>query len=147
MERLLALQRVPLFAELSLDQIDAIAALVRTADLPAGEVVVREGDPGRELFVLLEGEVRVVRGLGTPHERELSRMRAITTFGEIAVLDGDPRSASIAALSDVRMLVLDGDRFQELVLQVPEIGLEVIRAVTKRLRVAEQKLVEERQAR
>ena len=139
MERLLALRNVPLFAHLNLDQLDAVAAFLEEQFFLAGEVVVREGDPGDHLYVLVEGEVDAVKDRGTPREHLLNSMQPPSYFGEIAILDRSPRSATVVASTDVRVLRLAGDRFRELILQSPEIAFEVLRVLTSRLRRSDER--------
>ncbi len=144
MERLLALKRVPLFSQLSLEQLDAVDRIAREASYLAGEVIVREGNPGHELFLLLEGEVRVIKGLGTPGETLLSTLAAVSYFGEMAILDANPRSASVVAAAPARLLSLEGRSLEELILQRPEISFEILRVLTARVRAAERRLEEGR---
>ena len=91
-------KKVPLFESLTLDQLDAIDQLAEERDFLPGEVIVREGDAGGELFLLLDGARR-----GVPRPRDLAtqeRLRAIAAvdyFGEMAILDDQPRSATVVA--------------------------------------------------
>ncbi len=137
MERLLALRRVPLFGRFSLDQLEAIAGAMQEESFVAGEVVVREGEPGSELYLLLEGEVAIHSGLGTDSDVELNRLAAVTYFGEMAVLEDAPRSASVVVTRDARMASLAGQRLKELVLQMPEMSFDIFRELIARVRRAE----------
>jgi hypothetical protein len=142
MERLLALKRVPLFESLSLDQLDAVQRLARdTAFLP-GEVIVREGDAGGELYLLLEGSAEAWLDYGGPRSRRLSAIETGGYFGEMAILDDEPRSATVVARDYVRLLAIDGDSLKALVLQMPEIAFELLRVMTARVRASERKLLE-----
>lgn len=141
MERLLALKQVPLFATLSLDQIEAVHQLTRETIFVNGEVIVREGDRGGELFLLLEGKVRVWKNHGTPRATPLTTLEAVTYFGEMAILDDEPRSATVIAIERARLLSLDGRSLKDLVHQMPEIAFEILRVLTSRVRAAEQRLV------
>ena len=142
MEQLLALRQVSLFAHLSLDQLEAIRRAARTAQWIEGEVVVREGDPGTELFVLLEGEVKVYRDWGSPQPVLFNTLQPVSYFGEIAILGGERRSASVVASRDSTLLSLRGERLKDLILQTPEISFELFRGLIDRIRVREQRLVE-----
>ncbi len=137
MERLLALRNVPIFAKLSLDRLEAIQQLMGEAEYMSGEAIVREGDSGRELFVLLEGEVETYLSYGSSNQRLLNTLTPVGYFGEIAVLDDAPRSATVVASKDSRLLTLAGEPFKELVLQTPEISFEIFRVLIKRMRSAE----------
>jgi HEAT repeat protein len=142
MERLLALKQIPLFANLSLDQLEAVHQLTREATYLPGEVIVREGDPGGELYLLLEGSVRIWKDHGTPQATALNTIQAGSYVGEMAILDDEPRSASVVAIESVRLLRLDGRSLKELVHQMPEIAFEIFRVLTARVRAAEKRLAE-----
>jgi hypothetical protein len=142
MERLLTLRRVSLFSHLSLERLQAVERITEQAEYVKGEVIVREGARGEDLYLLVEGEVEVVRGAGTSAEERLNRMGPGSHFGEIAVLDGSPRSATVVAATDVRVLVLAGRRLRELIHELPDIAFEIFRVLTERIRSAEGRLVE-----
>lgn len=137
MQRLLALRKVPLFTELSLDRLEVIHQLMHEADYLRGECVVREGDPGDDLFVLIEGELEIYKSHGTPDERLLSTLTPVGYMGEIAILDGSVRSATAIASQDSKLLSLGGEPFKEIVLQTPEISFEIFKVLTARIRAAE----------
>ncbi len=140
MERLLALKQVPLFATLSLDQLEAVHQITRERSFLPGEVIMREGDPGGELYLLLAGTVRVWKNHGTPNATPLSTLAAVTYFGEMAILDDEPRSATVIAVERARLLSLDGRNLKDLVHQMPEIAFEIFRVLTSRVRAAEKRL-------
>jgi hypothetical protein len=142
MERLLALKQVSLFAHLSLEQLEAVYRTAREVEYFPNEVIVREGDPGGELFLLIEGSVRVLKRYGTASERELRTLSAVSYFGEMAILDDEPRSATVVAAEPTRLLSLDGNSLKELILQMPEICFEIFRVLTHRVRAAEGRLAD-----
>jgi CRP-like cAMP-binding protein len=142
MERLLALRQVDLLAQLSLEQLEAVAQLTEEGEYLAGEQIVREGEPGDRLYLLLEGSVRVVKGHGTPQALELRTLQAVDYFGEMAVLADEPRSATIMAASPARLLSLDGESLRELIREHPDISFSIFRVLTGRLRAAESRLTE-----
>ena len=137
MERLLALQNVSLFAHLSLEQLEAINGLMTEAEYLAGEIVVREGEPGEDLYVLLEGEVQAFKNHDAADETLLNTMTPVDYFGEMAILDSAPRSATCVVSKDARLLALAGERFEELILQTPEMAFEIFRVLIERVRRAE----------
>jgi signal-transduction protein with cAMP-binding, CBS, and nucleotidyltransferase domain len=142
MERLLALKQVPLFATLSLDQLEAVHQITREVTYLAGQTIVREGDPGGELYLLLEGTVQAWKDHGTPRASCLNTISAISYFGEMAILDDEPRSATVVALDRARLLSLDGRSLKELVHQMPEIAFEIFQELTSRVRAAEKRLAD-----
>ena len=142
MERLLALRQIPLFAGLSLEQLEAVNQFaVEKVYLP-DEVIVKEGDPGGELYLLIAGNVRVYKRYRTPDESELKSMSAVSYFGEMAVLDDATRSATIVASDRLRLLAVDGANIKELMLEMPELSFEIFRVLTRRVRAAEDLLGE-----
>ena len=140
MERLLILRRVPLFAHMTLEQLEAINHVVKEVQYLAGEVIFREGDLGSELFLLVDGEVQVLKNQGTPQELLLSTLQGVSYFGEMAILDDEPRSASIRVTQDARLLSLQGERLKEIIFQMPEIAFEIFRVLTQRVRIGDQRL-------
>jgi HEAT repeat protein len=140
MERLLILRRVPLFAQMNLEQLEAINQIVKEVEYLNGEAIFREGDVGSELFLLVEGEVRIVKNWGTPQELLLTTCQGPDYFGEMAILDDEPRSATVLVSKDARLLSLEGDRLKELILQMPEIAFKIFRVLTQRVRLGDQRL-------
>lgn len=139
MQRLLALRKVPLFESLTLDQLDAVDQLAVERDYQPGEVIVRQGESGDELFMLLEGSVDVLLDHGQPTQERLRTLEAVDYFGEMAILDDQPRSATIVANRPSRLLALAGGSLKELILQMPDISFEILRVLSARVRSAEQR--------
>jgi CRP-like cAMP-binding protein/ATP/ADP translocase len=142
MERLLALKQVPLFSQLSLEQLEAVQQITREVEYMANETIVKEGDLGGELYLLIDGKVRIYKDYGTLRERSLSTVTAVSYFGEMAALDDRPRSATAVASARSRMLCLDGENLKDLIRQMPEISFEIMRVLTARVRDAESRLGE-----
>jgi HEAT repeat protein/ATP/ADP translocase len=140
MERLLLLRTVPLFSQMSLEQLEAIDELMREVQYLDGEVICREGEAGDELFVLLDGEVRFYKQAGEPEQIHLSTMAAGSYFGEMAILSDEPRSATAVVSKPARLLSLRGEPLKELILDMPEISFEIFRVLTARVKAAEGRL-------
>ncbi len=140
MERLLFLRQVGLFSGLTLEQLEAIEGMTHEVQFVSGEVIVPEGAPGKELFLVVEGEVAVYKDHGTPRAVQLNTLGAGSYFGEMAVLDNAPRSATVVAVAPTRLLTLDGERLRELVHDMPEIAFEIFRVLAARIRRAEERL-------
>jgi len=123
---------IPLFATCNSRQLRRIAALTVALDLPAGEVLCREGQAGTEFFVIVEGGAAVsVKG------RRRATIGAGGFCGELAILDGGPRVASVSTTVPTRVLVLSRSEFQDLLKLTPEIALNLLRAMAGRLRDAD----------
>ncbi|HVI51870.1 MAG TPA: cyclic nucleotide-binding domain-containing protein [Candidatus Sulfotelmatobacter sp.] len=136
MNRLVFLKSVPLFSELSLDQLMAVdGALVRESFLP-GESIVTEGDLGDQLYLLFRGVVAVRKRMPDGSERELAQLSPGQLFGEMALFDDERRSATVVALEDTELLALNQQRFHSLASQRPEIPMQICKVLVSRLRQA-----------
>jgi HEAT repeat protein len=142
MERLLALKQVPLFSQLSLEQLEAIQQISSEVEYLANETIMNEGDRGGELYLLIDGKVRIFKDYGTLKEELINTVSAVSYFGEMAALDDRPRSATVVAAERSRMLRLDGESLKELIRQMPEISFEIMRVLTGRVRRAEERLAD-----
>jgi CRP-like cAMP-binding protein len=120
--------RVPLFAGLSKSQLRQIATIADEIDLPADKQLIREGEPGREFFVLLEGEVEVTR-----KDKKLVTRRSGEFFGEIALVSSLPRTATVRTRTPVRTLVIRDVAFRALLHRTPAIAVKVLEAMAERL--------------
>ena len=98
---------------------------------------MHEGETGHELFLVLEGSLDVYLSYGSPEERLANTIETFDYFGEMAVLDGEPRSATIVTRERCRLLVLAGDSLKALIQQMPEISFEIFRILTARVRELE----------
>jgi signal transduction histidine kinase len=130
------LLRVPLFAELADDDLDWIARACESTDLAAGEVVAAEGDEGDALFVIAAGELEVVKRSRST-EVPIARLGPGEIVGEMAVLEGSPRNATIRAVEPSRIIRVGRDAVLELVRTRPAAAMSIIRTVTGRLRSTE----------
>src|SRR4249919_280243 len=122
------LKSVPLFAGCSKTELRRLAATADEIDVRDGYVLMREGRPGREFFVLVEGSVEVTR-----NGRKLSELGPGDWFGEIALLTKVPRTASVVANSAVRALVVTDRAFRQLVETMPSIAIKVLASLGDRL--------------
>jgi CRP/FNR family transcriptional regulator, cyclic AMP receptor protein len=100
-------------------------------DVPAGGVIFEEGASGAEMFGILEGEVELRLPNGTVHT-----LGPDDTFGEMAIVDGSPRSASAVAVTDTKLAVIDRHRFLFLIHETPSFALHVMSSIAARLRAA-----------
>jgi CRP/FNR family cyclic AMP-dependent transcriptional regulator len=115
------------------------AAEIYGRDFPAGAVVFEEGDPGSRMYVIQSGEVRIVKRVGT-RDITLARLGAGEAFGEMALLEGQPRSATAVVEAAARILVIDEAAFADLVRKNGEIALRLLRRLSARLREANRQI-------
>ena len=122
------LAKVPLFAELSKKELAQVAAIADELDFRAGKTLIREGAPGREFFVMLEGSAEVTQG-----GKVVATRKAGDFFGEVALMCDRPRIATVTTTEpSVALIVTDRD-FRNLVKRSPQIALKVLQAVGERL--------------
>ena len=130
-DRMLFLRRVPLFSELAPEDLQRIAATATERVYPADEPIVREGDLGDELVVIVEGGVRVIRG---SDERPIRTYAAGDHFGELAVLRDRPRAATVIAdPPGVRGLVIDGAGLRAMLRERPEAAMAMLATLAERI--------------
>ncbi len=125
------LHAVPLFAKCTPRDLRSVARFVETAELPEGTHLVRQGEDGDALFVILEGEAIVQSG-----DRELARVGEGGYFGELAILDGEPRAADVIAATDVKIAVLGIRMFRTLVRELPDLAEQLLAGLAGELREA-----------
>jgi quercetin dioxygenase-like cupin family protein len=126
------LKEVPIFEGCSQRQLRSVARIARVFEAPAGTVLTRVGDPGDEFFLILDGTVSVDVSAGRP-----VLLRPGEFFGEMSLLDGDPRSATIVTATPVRLLVIHRVNFSFLRREVPELTHILLVTLSRRVRQAE----------
>jgi CRP/FNR family cyclic AMP-dependent transcriptional regulator len=128
-EKAAVLARLPLFEGISSDSLARLTAVVGEQDFAAGGFIVRQGQVGTGLYVVLSGRVRVVRG-----SDELAVLVPGDFFGELAVIDQRPRGASVEAVEPTRCLALASWDLLELLEHDPKLSLNLIRGLVARIR-------------
>jgi len=131
LEKLVVLRETALFAGLSGEELYPVGEIAQRVVLAPGEVVVRQGDPGDALFVVASGTLRIVKG-----DKTLREIGRAAVFGEVALLDGAPRAATVEALTDAEVLRVPRSEFEALLDESPEIARAVIRMLLGYLRGA-----------
>jgi CRP-like cAMP-binding protein len=131
-EKMTYLQRVHLFEACSSRQLRAIARIADVQEVPAGEVLARTGEPGDRFFVIVDGSARV-----DVSPQNQGRIGPGAFFGEISLLDGEPRSATVIADTAMRLLVIPRRDFVTLLREVPSLTERMLITLCQRLRSAE----------
>ena len=125
------LTEVGLFSRCTKRERATIARHAETAELPSGTDLIREGEPGDALFVILDGEASV------QHDgEEVTRVGEGSYVGELALLDGAPRSATVVAATDVKVAVLGIRMFRTLLREVPDLAEQLLVGLAGELRAA-----------
>ncbi len=129
------LRQVPLFAQLSASELDSLVALIRRHRYAAGETVFHQGDAGTALYIIEKGEVKIVRG--SPEGKEVVLSAPFGPgdfFGELALFDGEPRSADAIATEASELLILERQDFRRFVVEHPQVALNLLSVLSRRLR-------------
>lgn len=136
------LGRIGLLEGLPAATLEAIARRCAFRRHPAGATIIQAEDEGTDLLFVVEGRVRVVTSAGPGRELTLAEIGAGGHVGELAAIDGRPRSASVVALSDCRIASLPAAALRELLRGSPELALRVLADVVRMVREADLKLLE-----
>ena len=129
------LGKVPLFAACSRKDLQKIAKAADELAVDAGRTLVEQGATGHEAFIIVEGEAEVRR-----NDRRVATLGPGQQFGELAIIDGGPRTASVIAETDLRVLVLGQREFSALLDEVPGLAHKVLVQLAHRVRELDQKL-------
>jgi CRP-like cAMP-binding protein len=127
--KLQLLKQVPLFQDLSKHDLEQVGQLAEEVDVPAGQVLTREGAPGSEFFVIVDGDVRI-----DVHGETVRTLEAGDFLGEIALVDDGPRTATATAVGPTKLLVLGRREFRSLMDSYPSIEHSVLHCLVERLR-------------
>ena len=135
------LRQIPLFADLSEEDLEQLHQMAETVSVPAEQLVLREGDPGDSLYVVLDGELEVTKRQGG-QDVLLALYEPGQFFGEMALLEQAPRSASVRTLRESTLLVISQAAFQTLLSCSASAPLRILHTVTSRLRSTESMLIQ-----
>ncbi len=125
------LRKVPLFSGLGESDLSAFAELTRERSYPKGSVIVFEDDPGDALYLVAAGQVKVVIIAEDGREVILSVLGEGSFFGEMAVIDDEPRSAHVIAMEDSSLLVLRREDFYSRLRSSPEVAISLLREISR----------------
>lgn len=126
------LRQLPIFQGCGRRELTAVARIADLVETPAGKVLARAGATGREFYLILEGTARVEI---SPRKRV--RLGRGDFFGEMSLLDGEPRSATVIAETPLRLLVIGRREFWPLLLEVPQLTRRIMVTLSQRLRRAQ----------
>ncbi|MDJ0868094.1 MAG: Crp/Fnr family transcriptional regulator [Myxococcota bacterium] len=127
------LERVPLFAQLEVGQLDALAKVAHTRTLPARQELFHKGDEGAQVYVTVSGRLKVATTSPEGADVTLNIMDEGEVFGDLALLAGGRRTATVTALTDCELLVLERRDFLQFLRQQPEVAINLLGVVAQRL--------------
>ena len=128
-EKVLFLKSIDLFRALPGEELAQIAEIAEEQPFAAGDAVFTEGEPGDALYLVVEGAVKVHRG-----GKQLAQLGVRDVFGEMGVLDSLPRSASVTVVKEAVLLKIAREDFRDILQERPEIGMGVIKVLSRRIR-------------
>ncbi len=134
------LKYVPIFSELPDETIEQIAQIGQIKEFKKDSVILMEDEDGLTMFFIIEGKVKVTRTSSDGKEVILSVLGRSEFFGEMAILDGMSRSATVIALEDSKLFIIHRNDFLELLRKHPEISIPLLQELTSRLRAADMKI-------
>jgi CRP-like cAMP-binding protein len=129
-----ALKRLWIFSELADSELEQIRALARLQRYPARAVIVAQGDDSSDLFLVVDGRLRVSSSNANGDEVVLSIMGPGDVFGEMALLDGEPRSATVTTLEACQVLVIEARAFHALLRRMPALAASLMKVMARRIR-------------
>jgi CRP-like cAMP-binding protein len=130
-EKVLFLKSIDLFSQIPGEDLAQVALISTEESREPGDEIFAEGEIGDALYLVLEGKVRVHR-----QDRVIAELGERECFGEMALLDTEPRSATVTALSGTQLLKITREDFEEIMSEKPEIGMGIIKVLSRRLRNA-----------
>lgn len=130
-EKVLFLKSIDLFSQIPGEDLTQVALVSTEEAHDPGDEIFAEGESGDALFLVLDGKVRVHK-----NDRVIAELGERECFGEMAILDAAPRMATVTAISDINLLKISREDFQEIMSEKPEIASGIIKVLTRRLRNA-----------
>lgn len=128
-ERLLFIRRVSIFQELRDEFLVKLAAAMDELSFPANHTIFEQGEEGRSLYIVVSGEVRIHIG-----DQDLAKLGQGAIFGEMALFDAEPRSASVTTLDQCDCLTLNQLQLIDAIEETPEIAVNITSALSRRIR-------------
>jgi len=134
-EKVETMRKSAVFADLPIEDIVIIADILQELEFQEGHIIFNEGDPGDKMYIIVSGQVIIQKGEGDKVEMTVT-LGSGECFGEMAILDGLPRSASVKVTKLANLLAIEREDFRELLRVYPDISLNVIQILSGRLRSA-----------
>jgi len=140
-DKMLFLRRVSIFSGMTLEQLRVLSTHLEAQHFLRGEVIFYEGDFSQDLYIVVSGSIRIVIDYGAATERTINTLGEGAFFGEMAIFEGAPRSATAVAEEEAELLVLGPDKFKQTIYQKPDMAFEIFRELSGRLRRREEEKV------
>ena len=131
LEKVLFLKSIDLFSQIPGEDLAQVALIAVEEPRESGEIIFSEGEPGDAFYLVVDGKVRMHH-----QEKMVAELGERECFGEMALLDSAPRSATVTTVDDTNLLKIARDEFHEILTEKPEIALGIIKVLSRRLRTA-----------
>ncbi|MFC1495555.1 Crp/Fnr family transcriptional regulator [Thermodesulfobacteriota bacterium] len=139
-DQILFLQKIPIFQNLTVDELGQIAAITKTDNFEEDEILFKEGDLGDQAYIVISGEIKIYKRIRKDNEITIARLRNGACFGEMALFDGEPRSASARTTAPSVLSIYSREDLMSVINQYPTIALGIINEISKRLRSVQMNL-------
>ncbi len=133
-ETILLLKEIEIFSGLSPAELAAIATVTKQLDYPGDRTVIKQNDMGETVFLIIDGEVEVIKEMADKNKMVIAIIRQGDSFGEMALLENEPRSATIRTTKPSRFLIIHQQEFKETAMEYPGIALKICKVLSRRLR-------------
>ncbi len=140
-DKMLFLKQVSIFSGMTLEQLRVLSTHLEAQHFLRAEVIFQEGDFSQDLYIVASGKIRIVKDYGTANERTLNTLGEGSFFGEMAIFEGAPRSATALTEQEAELLVLEPGKFKQTIYQKPDMAFEIFRELSGRLRRREEEMV------
>ncbi|MBW2123754.1 MAG: cyclic nucleotide-binding domain-containing protein, partial [Deltaproteobacteria bacterium] len=138
-DKMIHLKGAYIFSDLQVRELAAISSATTQKDCSAGDVVVREGDPGDNMFLIISGQFSVIQKDGTDQGLVINTIGSGDYFGEMALFEDKPRANTVKADTDSKLLVLGKSQFEDIMRHFPQIPINICRVFSRRIRESEEK--------
>ncbi|MDR1999273.1 MAG: Crp/Fnr family transcriptional regulator [Frankiaceae bacterium] len=128
------LKRAGLFQGVDPDDVEALGQRFEVIDVPRGAVVFHEGEPGDSLYIVISGKIKLGKRSADGRENLVAVMGPADQFGELSLFDPGPRTSTAVAVTDAQLARLPKDALHQWIIDKPRLGLQMLRAVARRLR-------------
>ena len=139
METIIFLKGVPIFQKVDGEGLRHLAERAEEKVIEAGSLIVRENDIGDEMYIVKKGKIEIFKETNG-EKNSIAFLGEKSFFGEMAILEDAPRSASAKAIEDSALIIINKECFRQAILEYPDIAFEVLKALSSRLREANAKL-------
>lgn len=142
MDKILSLKKVPIFSDLKVRELAAISSITEEKMIKGNQVIFKEGAEGDSMYIILSGEVSIIKNYDKPDATILTNLKEGDYFGEMALFEAAPRSATVKTNADTDLLMIGKLEFEEIMQEYPSISINICKVLSHRLRTSDIKIVD-----